>query len=98
MFISTYLSSQSKFDSLDPELLNSQVAKYAKYVSQLEKGLPPNSVVPRLKEKVERMKEKVQNDYMKLLSDVFHVIFNFEMKNSDSVSLIMIIVSIIHQT
>ncbi|XP_077201567.1 dynein axonemal heavy chain 6 isoform X2 [Paroedura picta] len=50
---------ESKFDVLDPELLNSQVSKYAKYVSQLEKGLPPNSVVPRLKEKVERMKEKL---------------------------------------
>ncbi|XP_015279206.1 PREDICTED: dynein heavy chain 6, axonemal [Gekko japonicus] len=50
---------ESKFDSLDPESLNSQVSKYAKYVSQLEKGLPPNSVVPRLKEKVERMKEKL---------------------------------------
>lgn len=50
---------QSKFDSLDPELLNSQVSKYAKFVNQLEKGLPPNNVVPQLKDKVERMKEKV---------------------------------------
>ncbi|XP_062985188.1 dynein axonemal heavy chain 6 [Elgaria multicarinata webbii] len=50
---------ESKFDSLDPELLNSQVSKYAKFVHQLEKGLPPNNVVPQLKEKVERMKEKL---------------------------------------
>ncbi|KAM6471116.1 dynein axonemal heavy chain 6 [Liasis olivaceus] len=50
---------ESKFDSLDPELLNGQVAKYTKFVNQLEKGLPPNNVVPQLKEKVEKMKEKL---------------------------------------
>lgn len=44
---------------MDPEALNSQVTKYAKFVTQLEKGLPPNNVVPQLKYKVERMKEKV---------------------------------------
>ncbi|XP_063150960.1 dynein axonemal heavy chain 6 [Candoia aspera] len=50
---------ECKFDSLDPELLNGQVSKYAKFVNQLEKGLPPNNVVPKLKEKVEKMKEKL---------------------------------------
>jgi len=35
--------------------------KYAKTVMQLEKGLPPNSVVPILKEKVEGMRHKVKN-------------------------------------
>ncbi|XP_036729228.1 dynein heavy chain 6, axonemal [Balaenoptera musculus] len=50
---------KSKFDCLDPEFLNSQVSKYAKFVTQLEKGLPPNSVVPQLKSKVEKMKEKL---------------------------------------
>ncbi|XP_039318214.1 dynein axonemal heavy chain 6 isoform X2 [Saimiri boliviensis] len=50
---------KSKFDCLDPEVLNGQVSKYAKFVSQLEKGLPPNSVVPQLKHKVETMKEKL---------------------------------------
>ncbi|XP_044299896.1 dynein axonemal heavy chain 6 isoform X2 [Varanus komodoensis] len=50
---------ECKFDTLDPELLNTQVSKYAKFVNQLEKGLPPNNVVPQLKEKVERMKEKL---------------------------------------
>lgn len=40
--------------------MNGQVSKYAKFVNQLEKGLPPNNVVPQLKEKVEKMKEKVQ--------------------------------------
>ncbi|VTJ61405.1 Hypothetical predicted protein [Marmota monax] len=50
---------KSKFDSLDPEFLNSQVSKYAKIVNQLEKGLPPNNVVPQIKSKVEKMKEKL---------------------------------------
>lgn len=59
--------SQSKFDCLDPEALNSQVTKYAKFVTQLEKGLPPNNVVPQLKQKVERMKEKVR--WVGIISD-----------------------------
>ncbi|XP_038615472.1 dynein heavy chain 6, axonemal [Tachyglossus aculeatus] len=50
---------ECKFDVLDPEQLNSQVAKYAKFVSQLEKGLPSNNVVPLLKQKVEKMREKL---------------------------------------
>ncbi|XP_010633543.1 dynein heavy chain 6, axonemal [Fukomys damarensis] len=51
--------SKSKFDCLDTEVLNSQVSKYAKFVTQLEKGLPPNNVVPQLKINVEKMKEKL---------------------------------------
>ena len=39
--------------------MNAQVLKYAKTVYQLEKGLPPNGVVPKLKVKVEDMKDKV---------------------------------------
>uniref|UniRef100_A0A4X2L0J5 Dynein axonemal heavy chain 6 n=1 Tax=Vombatus ursinus TaxID=29139 RepID=A0A4X2L0J5_VOMUR len=50
---------QCKFEFLDPETLNSQVSKYSKFVNQLEKGLPPNNVVPQLKAKVEMMKEKL---------------------------------------
>uniref|UniRef100_A0A8C2GSU6 Dynein, axonemal, heavy chain 6 n=1 Tax=Cyprinus carpio TaxID=7962 RepID=A0A8C2GSU6_CYPCA len=50
---------QNKFDELDPELLSRQVNKFAKYVSQLEKGLPKNNVVPCLKENVESMREKL---------------------------------------
>lgn len=33
--------------------------KYVKSVYQLDKGLPPNNVVPKLKEKVEDMRDKV---------------------------------------
>uniref|UniRef100_A0A8K9XJ36 Dynein, axonemal, heavy chain 6 n=1 Tax=Oncorhynchus mykiss TaxID=8022 RepID=A0A8K9XJ36_ONCMY len=50
---------ECKFEELDPETLSAQVNKYAKCVNQLEKGLPPNSVVPRLKEHVEGMREKL---------------------------------------
>ncbi|XP_069482525.1 dynein axonemal heavy chain 6 [Ambystoma mexicanum] len=50
---------KSRFDVLDPELLNAQVTKYVKFVNQLEKGLPPNNVVPELKTKVEGMKDKI---------------------------------------
>ena len=51
---------QTPFNELQPDALNGQVLKYAKTVYQLEKGLPPNAVVPKLKEKVEDMKEKVR--------------------------------------
>ena len=36
-----------------------KVQKYAKSVFSMEKSLPPNGVVPKLKQKVEIMKDKV---------------------------------------
>ena len=45
--------------------MNSTTMKYAKSVMQLEKGLPPNSVVPKLKEKVELMRDRVRNKFHK---------------------------------
>ncbi|KAG9480610.1 hypothetical protein GDO78_012200 [Eleutherodactylus coqui] len=54
---------QSKFETLDPEQLNASVLKYAKFVNQLEKGLPPNNVVPCIKASVEKMKEKIEDSW-----------------------------------
>ena len=48
---------------MDPEDLNASVMKYVKAVLQLEKGLPPNGVVPILKEKVENMRAKVSSKH-----------------------------------
>ncbi|XP_029949300.1 dynein heavy chain 6, axonemal [Salarias fasciatus] len=50
---------QSTLEQLDLEQCNSQVNKYNKYVNQLDKGLPQNSVVPSLRNKVEAMKQKL---------------------------------------
>lgn len=50
---------QSTLEQLDLEQFSSQVIRYGKYVNQLEKGLPRNSVVPTLKDKVEVMKQRV---------------------------------------
>jgi dynein heavy chain len=50
---------QSKFADLDCEDMTTTTVRYAKSVYQLEKGLPPNGVVPMLKERVEGMKDKV---------------------------------------
>ncbi|XP_055873384.1 dynein axonemal heavy chain 6-like isoform X2 [Biomphalaria glabrata] len=47
------------FDKLEPEQMNNTTLTYAKTVMQLEKGLPPNGVVPLLKEKVELMRERM---------------------------------------
>lgn len=54
--------------------MNAQVLKYAKTVYQLEKGLPPNGVVPKLKVKVEDMKDKVLYDIVALL---FHILTEY---------------------
>lgn len=57
--LTLYVHPQTIFDQLDLEQLSSQVNQYGKYVHQLEKGLPRNSVVPCLKHKVEDMRQKV---------------------------------------
>ena len=44
---------------LDAEDMNGQVTKFQKYVNQLEKGLPPNTIVPILKTRVDGMKTKM---------------------------------------
>lgn len=46
------------FEDLKADALGNTVAKYVKTVFQLEKGLPPNGVVPLLKAKVESMRDK----------------------------------------
>ncbi|XP_023141924.2 dynein axonemal heavy chain 6 isoform X2 [Amphiprion ocellaris] len=50
---------QSTLMQLDMEQFSSQINKYGKLVNQLEKGLPPNSLVPNLKDKVDVMKQRL---------------------------------------
>lgn len=45
--------------TIQPDAMNGQVMKFAKNIHQLEKGLPPNFLVPKLKAKVEEMREKM---------------------------------------
>ncbi|VDK35198.1 unnamed protein product [Taenia asiatica] len=45
-----------EFSNLDPEEVTATTMKYLKSVTQLEKGLPPNSVVPILRQKVDEMR------------------------------------------
>ena len=49
----------SKFEKIEPETLNGIVNKYGKNVYQIEKGLPPNTLLPKLKERVEAMRNKM---------------------------------------
>lgn len=49
------------FSLIDPEEINIVTTKYVKNVFQLEKGLPPNEIVPLLKDKVEDIKNKVNS-------------------------------------
>ncbi|GCC25591.1 hypothetical protein chiPu_0004002 [Chiloscyllium punctatum] len=50
---------QLKFETIDAEELASEVAKYSKFVNQLEKGLPSNTVAATLKDNVEQMRQKL---------------------------------------
>ncbi|XP_071788570.1 dynein axonemal heavy chain 6-like isoform X3 [Asterias amurensis] len=82
------------FDSLDPEELSSTVARFGKSVHQLEKGLPPNHVVPKLKERVEGMREKLpvitnmRNPSLKQRHwEAIESILNFSIKSEDSITL-----------
>ena len=50
---------QMPFKNIDPEDLAATTVRYGKSCYQIEKGLPPNGVVPLLKERVETMREKV---------------------------------------
>ena len=61
---------QSTLEQLDLEQFSSQVIKYGKYVNQLEKGLPPNNAVPRLKEKVEVMRQRVGMILCSIVTDI----------------------------
>lgn len=50
---------ESDFNTLDVEEMNTFTAKNVKNVTQLEKGLPKNFIVPKLKEDIATMKDKV---------------------------------------
>ncbi|CAI9736985.1 dynein axonemal heavy chain 6-like [Octopus vulgaris] len=47
------------FETLEPDLMISTTSRYLKNVTMLEKGLPPNTVVPVLRNQVEDIKEKL---------------------------------------
>ncbi|CAG9860518.1 unnamed protein product [Phyllotreta striolata] len=47
------------FNTLNVDDMNVFIAKNLKYVTQLEKGLPPNLIVPKFKDDVELMKDKL---------------------------------------
>ncbi|XP_072114311.1 dynein axonemal heavy chain 6 isoform X1 [Mobula birostris] len=50
---------QFGFETIDAEQLSSEVNKYSKIVNQLEKGLPQNTVVAKLKDNVDQMRQKL---------------------------------------
>lgn len=50
---------RADFDSLNVEEMTSLTMKNLKNIAQLEKGLPANNIVPRLKENVELVKDKL---------------------------------------
>ncbi|EDO31800.1 predicted protein [Nematostella vectensis] len=85
---------ETLFEELNPETLSNNVMKYAKTVMQLEKGLPPNSVVPILKEKLENMRHKLpvitnlRNPALKQRHwDQIQQIFNYHFKDEEPLTL-----------
>ncbi|VDN15336.1 unnamed protein product [Dibothriocephalus latus] len=64
---------EADFLSLDPEEVSGTTMKFNKTVTQLEKGLPPNNVVPLLKYKVDKMRVMVSvlhNKTLPAISDM----------------------------
>lgn len=59
LVLAVTLPSQSKLQQLDLDQIRSQITKFDKYVDQLEEGLPKNSVVSSLKDKMEVMRHMV---------------------------------------
>lgn len=49
----------NEFSTLNVEDMNLFTAKNMKNINQLEKGLPSNLIVPKLRDEVELMKDKV---------------------------------------
>ena len=49
----------TKLCDINPDSMGGQVTRYSKTTFQLDKGLPPNQIVPQLKAKVSQMKEKM---------------------------------------
>jgi dynein heavy chain len=49
----------AEFSQLNTETMQGVLAKFIKNINQFEKGLPPNNLVPVLKQKIEKMKEEV---------------------------------------
>lgn len=68
-------------------MVGTQVQKYTKTVYQLDKGLPPNGVVPTLKFKVEAMKDMVliilytQYYYVSVRSIIFQLPVMTDLRN-----------------
>ncbi|XP_022919976.1 dynein axonemal heavy chain 6 [Onthophagus taurus] len=50
---------ETEFTNLVPDDMNLFIAKNMKSINQLEKGLPKNLIVPKLKEDVEKMRDKM---------------------------------------
>ena len=50
---------ETKLSDIQPDAMSAQVTRYVKTTFQLDKGLPPNAIVPQLKAKVGKMKEKM---------------------------------------
>lgn len=66
VFLCFLTSPKTQLKEMDMEELSSQISKFDQYVEQLETGLPPNSSVVVLKNKVETMKQKVGRIKFKL--------------------------------
>ena len=50
---------QTMISEIQPDSMSTQVTRYVKTTFQLDKGLPPNLIVPQLKAKVGQMKDKM---------------------------------------
>ncbi|KAJ1569749.1 hypothetical protein HK405_000011 [Cladochytrium tenue] len=69
MILNSGAQSELPFDSLNPEDVNAQIMSYLKIVYTLEKGLPPNDIVPKLKSMVDEYR-KIIFDFKEEISNI----------------------------
>lgn len=61
LVLTVSLRSQTKLQQLDIDQISSQIGKYDSHIDELEEGLPKNSVVADLKDKLGVMRHMVGN-------------------------------------
>lgn len=68
----------AEFNTLNVEDINMLTAKNVKNIIQLEKGLPKNLIVPKLKEDVENIKDKVSFSLEGNLKKIYNMFCSFQ--------------------
>lgn len=60
IFLLKFIRYELPFNTLDMEEIQTTTINFGKVFNQLDKGVPPNKIVPKCKETIDIIKEKVR--------------------------------------